>query len=39
MREKRETKVFSEMEELYSRERHLGEVRKFEKCDGLSKEI
>jgi len=28
MREERETKVFSEMEELYSRRRYLGEVIK-----------
>ena len=39
MREKRETKVFSEIEELYSRGRHLGGVRKFEECDGLSGRI
>jgi len=39
MREERETKVFSEIEGLYSRRRHLGEVRKFEECDGLSGRI
>jgi len=27
------------MEELYSRGRHLEGVRKFEKCDGFSREI
>ena len=36
---KREIKVFSEIERLYSKGRHLEEVIKFEKCDGLSKEI
>jgi len=39
MREKRETKVFSEMEGLYGRGRHLRGIRKFEKCNGFSKEI
>jgi len=39
MRKERETKVFSEMERLYSRGRYLGGVRKFEKYNRLSKEI
>ena len=39
MRKERETKVFSKMERLYSKEIYLGEVRKFEKYNGLSKEI
>jgi len=39
MREKRETKAFSEMKGLYGRGRHLGEIRKFKECDGLSGEI
>ena len=36
MREQRKTKVFSKMEKLYSRERYLEGVRKFEKYDELS---
>jgi len=39
MRKERETKVFSKMERLYSKERYLEEVRKFEKYNGLSKGI
>jgi len=27
------------MKEIYSRRRHLGEVRKLEECDGFSREI
>jgi len=39
MRKEGKTKVFSEMEGLYSRERYLGRVREFEECDGLSERI
>ena len=39
MREKGETEVSSEMKGLYGRDRHLGGVRKFEKCDRLSRGI
>jgi len=39
MKEERKTKVSSEIEGLYSRERHLGRVRKLEKCNRLSKEV
>jgi len=39
MREERETEVFSKVEGLYSRGRHLEEIRKFEKYDKLSKGI
>jgi len=39
MRKEGKTKVFSEMEGLYGRERYLGGVRKFEECDGLSGRI
>ena len=38
-REKEKTKVFSEIEGLYSRRKHLEEVRKFEECDGFSGRI
>jgi len=36
MKKKGKTKVFSEIEGLYSRERYFGEIRKFEECNGLS---
>jgi len=39
MRKEGKTKVFSEIEGLYSRGRHLGGVRKFEECNGLSGKI
>ena len=39
MRKERKTEVFSKIKRLYSRGRHLGRVRKFEKCDEFSKEI
>jgi len=39
MRKKGKTKVFSEMEGLYSRGRHLEGIRKFEECDELSRRI
>jgi len=39
MRKEGETEVPSEMKGLYGRDRHLGGVRKFEKCDGLSRGI
>jgi len=39
MREERKTKVFSKMEEVYSRRRHLGEIRKFEEYKELSRRI
>jgi len=39
MRKKKETKVFSEMEELYSERRYLEGVRKFEECNGLGRRI
>ena len=39
MREEREPKVLSKMEGIYGRKRYLGEVRKFEECNGLSRGI
>jgi len=39
MREERKTKVFSGIEGLYSKRRYLRGVRKFEKCNELSKRI
>jgi len=39
MREERETEVFSKIEGLYSKERHIGKVRKFEKYDEFSRRI
>ena len=39
MREEKKIKVFSNMEELYSKRRHLKEVKKFEKCNRSSKRI
>jgi len=39
MREEGKTKVFSKMAGVYGRRRHLGEVRKFEECKGLSRRI
>jgi len=39
MREEGKTKVFSKMEEIYGRRKHLGEVRKFEECKRLSRKI
>ena len=39
MREEGKTKVFSKMEGVYNRRRHLGGVRKFEEYEGLSRRI
>ena len=39
MREEGKTKVFSKMEGVYNRRRHLGGVRKFEEYERLSRRI
>ena len=39
MREEREIKVSSEIEELYSRERDLERVENFKKCNGFGQRI
>ena len=39
MRHEGETEIFGEMEGIYNRGRHLGEIRKLRKCDRLGREF